>query len=185
MLKTKEANRANGLDLDALAETVDAIVADPEKGMVEFRVTSNWTGQTRSEATVESYTIGGETIDRRFKVVADEPFELLGNNSAANPQELLMSAVNACMIVGYVAQAAIRGVNLSVCQIETSGQLDLRGFLGIDATVPPGYREIDYRVTMEGDGSREQFEEIHAAVMATSPNFFNMSQPIRMNGVLA
>jgi len=180
-----KANRVNGIDLDALTETVAAITEDPAKGMVEFRVRTEWTGQTRSESTVEDYTIGGQKVERRFKVVADEPFELLGTNSAANPQELLMSAVNACMMVGYVAQAAIRGINLTTCRIEMSGELDLRGFLGIDTSVPNGYREIAYIVTLEGDGTREQFEEIHAAVQATSPNFYNMNQAIRMNGTLA
>lgn len=180
-----KANRINGIDIDALNESVTAITQDPSRGVVEFRVRTDWAGQTRSESTIESCTIGGERIERRFKVVADEPFELLGTNSAANPQELLMSAVNACMMVGYVAQCAIRGVNLTACRIDMQGELDLRGFLGIDPSVPNGYREIDYVVTLEGDGTREQFEEIHAAVQATSPNFYNMSQAIRMNGTLA
>ena len=39
--------------------------------------------------------------------------------------------------------------------------------------------------TLEGDGTREQYEEIHQAVMATSPNYFNMAQPIQMCGRLA
>lgn len=185
MLKVKEKNAVNDIDLDALNETVAAVEADPAKGLVEFRVTTDWTGQTRSESTVESYTIGGEEVERRFKIVADEPLELLGTNSAANPQELLMSAMNACMMVGYVAQAAIRGITLTECRIETSGELDLRGFLGIDPEVRPGYAEIDYKVTMKGDGTRAQFEEIHAAVQATSPNYFNVAQPIRLNGTLA
>ncbi|HSG35717.1 MAG TPA: OsmC family protein [Sphingomonadaceae bacterium] len=180
-----KAGRVNGIDLDALTETVDAVSHDHAKGIVEFRVRTEWVGQTRSESTVESYTIGGQRIDRRFKVVADEPFELLGTNSAPNPQELLMSAVNACMMVGYVAQAAIRGINLTACRIEMSGELDLRGFLGIDPAVPNGYRELNYLVTLEGDGTRAQFEEIHAAVQATSPNFYNMNETIVMHGRLA
>lgn len=185
MLDKTNANVVNGIDLDALSETVTAINEDASRALVEFRVRTEWAGQTRSESTVESYTLGGESIDRRFTIHADEPYELLGTNSTPNPQELLMSAVNACMIVGYAAQAAVRGVTLTTCRIETKGELDLRGFLGLDDMVPPGYREVDYRVTLEGDGSREQYEEIHAAVRATSPNFFNMNSAIVMNGTLA
>ena len=185
MLDTATRNAVNGIDLDALGETVAAIGNDAALGMVEFRVATEWTGQTRSESTVEGYVIGGKRVERRFKIVADEPHELLGTNSAPNPQELLMSALNACMMVGYVAQAATRGITLTACRIETSGELDLRGFLGMDDEVPPGYRRIDYRVTMEGDGTREQYEEIHAAVQATSPNFFNMNRAIEMHGTLA
>lgn len=185
MLDTAKKNMINDIDLDALGETIEAIEKDAGCGRVEFGVTTEWTGQTRSESTVDGFTFGGERIERRFKIIADEPPELLGANSAPNPQELLMSAVNACMMVGYVAQASIRDITLTGCRIETKGELDLRGFLGLADSVPPGYRRIDYMVTMEGNGTREQYEEIHKAVQATSPNFFNMAQPIEMNGTLA
>lgn len=185
MLDTAQNNRVNGIDLDALREVTDTVEQNPESGKVAFRVRTEWTGQTRSETTIDSVTLGGERIERRHKVVADEPYELLGTDSAPNPQELLMGAVNACMMVGYVAQAAVRGITLSTCRIEMEGELDLRGFLGIDPAVPNGYRKLDYLVTLEGDGTREQYEEIHEAVKATSPNFFNLNETIEMNGRLA
>jgi uncharacterized OsmC-like protein len=185
MLEVTSKPPVNGIDLQALEEVVEAIGQDPTQGVVGFRVKTRWAGQTRSESTVEGYDIASKHVDRRFTIAADEPHELLGTNTAPNPQELLMSAVNACMMVGYVAQAAVRGIKLDACTIETDGELDLRGFLGLDDKVPPGYRKINYSVTMKGDGTREQYEEIHRAVQATSPNFFNMARPIEMNGRLA
>jgi len=175
----------NDIDLEALAETVEAINEDPSKAIAGFKVTTDWTGQTRSQTTVKSYTLGGEEIARNFTIATDEPLELLGTNKAPNPQELLMAALNACMTVGYVAQASVRGIKLDSCTIRTEGELDLRGFLGLGDNVPAGYRRIDYVVTLKGDGTQEQFEEIHRAVMATSPNYFNMARPIEMNGRLA
>lgn len=185
MSATAELNASvNGIDVDGLRKTVEAVNNDPALGKVSFHVRTNWTGQTGSESVVESYTLGGQKHARNFRIKADEPEELLGKNTAPNPQELLMSAVNACMMVGYVANAALRGITLEECVIETDGELDLRGFLGIDETVPNGYRNIDYRVRMKGNGTREQYEDIHAAVMKTSPNYFNMAKPITMNGTL-
>jgi uncharacterized OsmC-like protein len=185
MLDTTTRPPVNGIDLAALDETVAAIQEDPRCGRVGFCVKTEWKGQTRSESTVEAYTLAGARIPRNFTIVADEPAELLGTNSAPNPQELLMSAVNACMMVGYIAQASVRGITLDACEIETEGELDLRGFLGLDETVLPGYRRITYTVRIEGDGTREQYEEIHEAVMATSPNYFNLAQPVQMVGRLA
>jgi uncharacterized OsmC-like protein len=184
MLDTATRPQVNGLDLGALDETIAAVEANPRLGQVAFRVRTDWKGQCKSESTVDSYTLAGQIVPRSFTIVADEPHELLGTNAAPNPQELLMSAVNACMMVGYVAQASVRGIALDSCRIETEGELDLRGFLGIDETVPAGYRRISYTVFLEGDGSREEYEEIHQAVMATSPNYFNMAQPIQMVGRL-
>lgn len=185
MTDTMVRNVVNDLDLDALGAVVEEIKQDPSKAKVRFAVSTRWNGQTGSTSKVTGYELAGQYIDREFEIVADEPHELLGANSAPNPQELLMSAVNACMTVGYVANAALRGITLDRLEIETTGELDLRGFLGLDDAVPPGYEEIDYVVHMSGNGTPDQFAEIHRAVMATSPNYFNMARPIRMNGKLA
>lgn len=177
-------NTVNDLDLTALGEVVEQIGKDPSKAMVGFAVSTRWTGQAGSVSTVKGYELAGVHIAREFEIVADEPHELLGTNQAPNPQELLMSALNACMTVGYVAGAAVRGITLDKLEIETRGQLDLRGFLGLDDAVPPGYEKLDYAVRISGNGTAEQFAEVHRNVMATSPNYFNMARPIRMNGTL-
>lgn len=174
----------NGIDVAALQGVMAAIRDDPAKGVVGFRVTSRWKGATRSEAEVDSYTIGGARVARRFTIPVDEPFELLGSNTAANPQELLMSALNACVMVGYVAGAAVRGITLDTLEIETEGELDLRGFLGVDETVPPGYESVRYTVRIKGSGTPEQYREIHETVMKTSPNYFNISRPVRIDATL-
>lgn len=184
MKKEAVANIVNGIDVDALGAVAEEIKANPSKGMVEFRVTSKWKGQTRSEATVESYKLGGEKIDRTFKMMVDEPFELLGENTAPNPQEYLMTALNACVMVGYVAGAAIRGIRLESLELVTEGALDLRGFLGIDPTVKPGYDRIRYTVRIKGNGTAEQFREIHETVLKTSPNYFNVTQPVAIDADL-
>jgi uncharacterized OsmC-like protein len=96
-----------------------------------------------------------------------------------------MAAFNACVTVGYVAGASLKGINLESLEIRTRGELDLRGFLGLSDTVPAGYEEIDFEVRIKGDGSPEQFEEIHQTVLKTSPNYFNVSRPIRVNATLS
>lgn len=184
MATITKTNRMNGLDLDALNRVVEDIKQDPRKGKVSFRVRSLWRGQTRSRSVVDSYTIGGQEVRRHFEVDVDEPYELLGQNSAPNPQEMLMTALNACIMVGYVANAAVKGIALDKVEIETDGELDLRGFLGIDAAVPPGYESIRYTVRLKGNGTPEQFREIHEAVMKTSPNYFNISRPVRIDATL-
>ena len=185
MLDTVKTERVNGLDLKALGEVVEAIGQDPGQAKVAFNVTTRWAGQTRSETLIEGYTIGGERVSRTHKIVADEPFELLGGDSAPNPQELLMAAFNACITVGYVAGASLQGITLESLEIRTRGELDLRGFLGLSEDVVPGYEEIEYEVRIKGDGTAEQFAAIHENVLKTSPNYFNVSSPIRVNATLS
>jgi uncharacterized OsmC-like protein len=185
MLDTVKTNRVNGLDLNALGEVVEAIGKDASQAKVAFNVTTRWAGQTRSETVVDGYVIGGQRVTRTHKIVADEPFELLGGDSAPNPQELLMAAFNACITVGYVAGASVNGITLESLEIRTRGELDLRGFLGLSDEVPAGYEEIEYEVRIKGDGTPEQFAEIHANVLKTSPNYFNINRPIRVNAKLS
>jgi uncharacterized OsmC-like protein len=174
----------NGIDTDALRQLMKDVSADHAKGKVKFQVASTWTGQCRMETKVSSYQIGGKTVVRPHTIVIDEPPELLGKNEAPNPQEVLMAAFNSCIMVGYTAGASMKGIKLEKLVIETDGELDLRGFLGLDSTVKPGYDTIQYRVYIKGNGTEAQFQEIHEAVCATSPNHFNVSQPIKLDAKL-
>ena len=157
---------------------------DAAKGKTHWRVTSAWQGQTRSRTQIEDFKIGGEHVRRRFAIDIDEPCELGEINRFANPQEHLLAALNACMMMGYVAQCAVRGIALEKLEIETDGDINLRGFLGIDPAVPAGYEKLRYVVRIKGSGTREQFIEISKAVMATSPNFHNVSRPVDLEPTL-
>jgi uncharacterized OsmC-like protein len=182
--KTAEPTVVNGINLDDLFALVEGVRRNAAKSKTNWRVTTTWQGQTRSRAQVEGFGIGGEQVPRRFSIDIDEPCELGGTDRFANPQEHLLAALNACMTVGYVAQCAVRGITLQSLEIETDGEIDLRGFLGIDPAVPAGYEKLSYVVRIKGNGTKEQFTEIHEAVMATSPNFYNLSRPVALKPIL-
>ncbi len=167
----------NGIDVDNLKILIDTVKQEPAKGMSHWRVARGWGNQAKSRAQVECFVLGGETVRRRFSLDVDEPLELGGSNTNANPQEYLIAALNACMIVGYAALCAAEGITLEKLEIETEGDIDLRGFLGLDEKIPPGYKSLAYTVRLKGSGTKDQFVKIHKAVMATSPNFYNLSQP--------
>lgn len=174
----------NDIDLAALEGMVQSIEQDASQAEASFEVETVWKGQTRSETRVRRLTLGGTPIDRPYAIQADEPFELLGSNTAANPQELLMAALNACMMVGYVAGAATHGIELESVQIVTQGDIDLRGFLALDDSVPAGYEGMRYTVRIKGNGTPEQFAAIHEHVRRTSPNYFNLTRAIALNSRL-
>lgn len=174
----------NGIDTEALTRTMDAVKRDPSTGIAQFHVTTAWKGGAKSETRVTDWTLGGERKAKDFTILVDEPPELLGEMSAPNPQEYLMAAANACMMATYVAACAMQGITLESIEIETTGELDLRGFLGLDKKVPAGYEEMAYTVRIKGDGTPEQFEKVHQWVMATSPNYYNMANAIWMKPTL-
>src|SRR5262245_42966392 len=114
--------KLNGIDTDAVRRMVESVERDPGSGKAGFRVPTRWAGGTRSEAQVDAWQWGGRRLRKNFAIAADEPAELLGENTAPNPQELLLSALNACMTVGYVAGCAMRGIRLESLEIETDGE---------------------------------------------------------------
>lgn len=184
MNTTIEDAQLNGLDVEYLTNAIEAITGDPAKGQTHWQVTSRWRGGTRSDTLVKTYTIGGQRVAKDFTIRIDEPYELGGTNQFANPQEYLLAALNACMIVGYSAVCALQGIKLDELSIETEGDIDLRGFLGIDTTVRPGYESLRYTVRIKGDATPEQFEKVHEVVKATSPNRFNVATAIALKSTL-
>jgi uncharacterized OsmC-like protein len=174
----------NGINVDDVMGLIVAVQVNPEAGETRWSVSSAWLGGTRNRATVRSFHIGGEEIMRPFTMDVDEPLQLGGTNTQPNPQEYLLAALNACMIVGYAALCSLEGITLDKLEIVTSGNIDLRGFLGIDPTVNPGYDSLTYTVTIKGDGTPEQFQKIHRMVQATSPNFANISRAVSLNPTL-
>lgn len=174
----------NGIDVVALGGAINAIRADQSLGQTKWNVRSEWKGGTRSDHHVEGFTIGGQFVQRPFTIRIDEPLELTGTNQYANPQEYLLSAMNACMMVGYAAVSALMGIELTSLEVRTSGDIDLRGFLGIEASVPAGYENLEQSVHILSNAAPEKLRELHDIVKRTSPNFFNITRAIPVNSKL-
>lgn len=173
-------NTVNGINVGDLRQFVQKVADDTAQGKVHYNVKTRWQRQTRSVATVSHYEIGGVRHARHFEIVADEPAQLLGEDTAPNPQELLLAALNACMSVGYAAHAAAMGITIHSLEIDSDSEIDLRGFLGLDESVNPGFDEVSYVVRLRTDASREQVEKLHEVATRTSVNRANFSNAIRM-----
>jgi len=180
----KTTQHPNGIDTEALQGAIDAVVENPASGQTRWSVRSEWKGGTRTDHYIDAYEIGGERIERAFTLHIDEPRQLCGTDEYANPQEYLLSAVNACMMVGYSAVAALMGIELTKLEVELVGDIDLRGFLGIDESVANGYESLRQRVRIAGNASPEALRKLHETVLATSPNLFNITHAIPTNSEL-
>jgi len=168
----------NGIDTDAVHTLIESVEVNPPQGMTHWKVANTWQGGMHSRARVDSFAIGGNSVPRSFSIDIDEPLELGGGNAYANPQEYLLAGLNACMMVGYSALCALQGITLQKLEITTEGDIDLRGFFGLDPSIAPGYRELRTRVVIKGDASEDQLRKIHELVLATSPNFYNVTRAV-------
>lgn len=164
----------NGIDVQALVETIDAIKAKPELARFTFRASTAWDDGTHSSARIGSFVhAGSEDYSRAtpFTLEGDEPPVLLGRNLGPNAVELLLASLGFCYSVGYVANAAARGIELEEMEYELEGDIDLRNFLGISDEDRAGFTEIRARARVKARGGTTEAElkELCSYVQETSP----------------
>jgi len=114
--------------------TIDAIKDDPNVASFTFRASSRWQEGTRNVGEIGRFVHAGQedqTRDERFRLDSDEPPVLLGNNRGPNAVELLLQALGFCYAVGYVANAAARGIQVTRMEYDVEGDVDVRTFLGL------------------------------------------------------
>ena len=139
----------NGVDSEQMYGTLDAIKAQPELGIFQFRARNHWIDGAHNRSTIHGfYGAGQEDVTREeaFELDAGEPAILLGTDTGANPAEYLLHALAACLTTSLVYVAAARGVRLTEVESTLEGDMDVRGCLGLSDEVRNGFERI--RVTL-------------------------------------
>jgi uncharacterized OsmC-like protein len=152
---TQVADRVrNGVDSEQLYGTLDAIKANPELGIFQFRARNHWIDGSHNRSSIHGfYGAGQEDVTREepFELDAGEPAILLGSDTGANPAEYLLHALAACLTAGLANIAAVRGVNLTSVESTVEGDIDLLGILGLSDEVRNGFEQIRVSFRLEGD----------------------------------
>jgi uncharacterized OsmC-like protein len=146
----------------SVAEVVnaeEAFYADPTQAQIRFRAHHDLTGPTEVTVRVGS--------GHRFTV--DEPKTLGGGDTAPNPVEYALAALGSCQAITYRVWANKLGVKLDKVDVEIEGDIDLRGFLGVDDQVRPGFNAVRIRVHLTGPDSPSRYKELAEVVDAHCP----------------
>jgi uncharacterized OsmC-like protein len=172
--------RVNGIHLETLKGTINAIQQEPDLGQCKFRARNKWLGGNQNCTTITGFYGARQEIAHKqpFELHADEPPILAGNDEAANPVEHLLNALAGCVTTSMVAHAAVRGINIEELESELEGDIDLRGFLGLDNEVPKGFTEIRVKFTVKADA--EDLEELKS-LTAYSPVFNTLAHGTKVN----
>ncbi len=83
-----------------------------------------------------------------------------GQGTSACSGDLLLGALAACSQITIQMVADSMGIELESVNVEVTGELDLRGTLGIDRSVPVGFQNITTSVSIRGDLSSKQMETL-------------------------
>lgn len=133
--------------------TADALAAEPARAVVVFGADA-----TGHDAVASTITLGG------YRVEVDEPPTLGGADTAPNPVQYYLASLLSCQIVTYRFWADRLGVRIDRITAVAEGDLDVRGFFGLDDTVRPGFTEVRVNVDIAGPDDAERYRELHQAV---------------------
>ncbi len=168
----------NGFDQNTIAEVVTALQAQPEIGNFELRATNQWIDGGHNRSYIQGfYGACQEDTSRSepFIYDNDEPPVLLGNNKGANPGEVLLHGLLGCMTTAMVLLAAARGIQIESVSSKIEGDIDIKGFLGLDSKGPKGFKQI--RVTFDIAGADETQKEELLTLAKQSPIFNSLIHP--------
>lgn len=171
----------NGLDLEAMTQTVGVIQSNPELAQFRFRARNRWISGGENRSTIQGfYGAGAEDRSRPapFVFTNGEPPVLLGNNEGANPVEFLLHALAGCVTTTTVLHAAARGIVIKSLATELEGDIDLHGLLGLDENVSPGYREIRIKMQVEADCSDAELDDLLRFAQGHSPVCNTVCRPV-------
>ena len=178
----------NGVDVGRLFETIDAIQSMPKLAEFTFRLNNEWVDGSRNASTIKSFYGAGQedaTRTEPFLLEADEAPVLLGRDTAPNPVEYLLHALAACMTTSMVYHAAAKGIRIDEVRSRVEGDIDLHGFLGLDPSVPRGYRNIRVVFQVKADVPADQLEEVVALGRAFSPVLDTITRAVNVDVALA
>lgn len=172
------------MPVTALSEFVNEAIAEPKEASAAYAVRTEWESATRFAVSTQPMRLGGRRVARSFSWKLDEPRQLLGSNHAANPQELLLSGVAGCIGIAFVMGATARGVQIESLEIELSGELDLRGFLGLGDGASPGFAGLSYVMRVAADAPLALLKELCRDAIAHSPNAQTILNAVPIEGEL-
>jgi uncharacterized OsmC-like protein len=179
---TKQNNTTrNGLNLEQMVQTVDAIRGNPSLGEFEFRAINQWIGGGENRSTIKAFYGAGSEDESRsepFVFTNDEPPILLGDNKGANPVEVLLHALAGCVTTTTVLHATARGIKIHKLSTELVGNIDVQGLLALDDTVPVGYESINIKMDIEADCSDEEIDELLSFAKDHSPVCNTVCKPV-------
>lgn len=171
----------NGLNVDQMTQTLDALRGDPTLAAFEFRATNRWIDGGENRSTIQSfYGAGQEDTSREeaFTFTNGEPPVLLGNNEGANPVEFLLHALAGCVTTTTVTHATARGIRIRSIATTLRGTIDLQGMLALDPDVHAGYQGITIDMEIDADCSDEEIDSLLETARGHSPVCTTVCRPV-------
>jgi uncharacterized OsmC-like protein len=180
-MATQVQTRVNGVNVDQLIGTINAIKDNPGLARFTFRANTEWVEGGHSRTHIKSFYGAGQedtSRARSFVLEGDEPPVLLGNNAGPNAVETVLHALASCLAVGFIYNAAAQGIKVDRLEFDLEGDIDLHSFLGLSHQVRADYEGIRVNYRVKADAPRQKLEALCDYVQKTSPVLDIIANPV-------
>ncbi len=152
----------NGIELDELR----GLLKQAEENKELISKLNKW--YTRIRWLGKGFDFKAYVRNHTFSI--SEVSELGGEDKSPNPVEYTLSALGACLGVGFVFNATKKGIKIRNLEIALEGEIDnILVFLGLSDQGHPGYKRIIVKVYVDADADEETINEILKETVRTSP----------------
>lgn len=150
-----------------LQEEQEPLKTEYQENPDAARVTLTATGEEQDDVRACSVDIGRAMYEAELHEGAGGP------GARACSGDLLLGALAACSQLTAQAVTENFGVDADV-SVEASGDLDLRGTMGVDDDAPVGFEDIRLEITVDGDMD----EDTRAALQTATERYCTVYQTL-------
>ena len=158
---------------ELVRDTKVVFSSDPARARATFVAEHELVGATEVSVKVGS----------GHRLTVDEPAALGGADKAANPVEYALASLGSCQAITYRIWAEHLGIEVDSVSVRVEGDLDLRGFFGVDDTIRPGFTAVRIDVSVKGPESAERYQELATAVDQHCPVLDLFQNPVPVTRV--
>ncbi len=146
-------------------EKLEGILESMKRPEVQKAVSGPWKSRVvwQSGFRVKAYM-------RKHAIEMDEPADLDATDMAASAHEQILSAVGACLAVGFVLNATRKGIRIHDLEIVLEGHFDnILKWAGVSETGNPGYRGIKAKLFVKADADESTLRHLWKLAVEGSP----------------
>lgn len=167
----------NGVALERLFGTIDAVRSDPELAQFRFTAVSTWIEGTATRSTFRDWYGVGATREHAEVWRAQSDHPTLGHGHGPTPHEYVLHALAACLTLGIATTAAARKIELTRIESVVEGHIDVRGVLGAAPDVRNGFSQIHATFVVEGNADDDTLDALVEASRQRSATYDMLVNP--------
>lgn len=167
----------NGVPTAKMFATITKLDVQPELAAFRFTARNEWINGTASASTIhEWHGAGADHVHaEEYTYTADHP--TLGHGHGPTPHEVVLHALASCITAGVATGAAARKIELHTVTSKVTGNMDVRGVLGIDPDVRKGFGDVVVDIDVTADADDGTIEALIASATKYSAVFDALTNP--------